>query len=141
LSSLNVIKTSRVTKIISLFICFCEIELQLKQDKDIWNELRSLANQYYASGIPFQDIREKLIERFRNEELVNEVVDEVRSEIYAQKRKEGTSIIGIGLMLILAGFIITCFNYHSNQSVSMAMYGLTTIGIIVVFVGLYKIMG
>ena len=130
-----------MTKIISFSACFCDIEFALEQNKNIWNEIHSLANQYYASGISFQDIKEKLIERFRDEGLVNEVVDEIRSEIYAQKRKEGISIIGIGLVLILAGFIITCFNYHSNQSVSLAMYGLTTLGIIIAFAGLYKIMG
>ncbi len=110
-------------------------------NKDIWNELHQLANQYYAGGMTFDHIRQKLSSRCDNKELVNEVVDTVRSEIYSQKRKEGTTIVGIGLVLILAGFVITCFNYHSNQSFEFAMYGLTTIGIIVVFIGLYKIIG
>lgn len=110
-------------------------------NKNIWNELHQLANQYYTGGISFEDIRAKLRSRYDNEELVNEVVDCVRNEIYSQKRKEGTIIIAIGLALILLGFIITCFNYHSDRSFEFAMYGLTAIGIGVVFIGLYKIMG
>ena len=117
------------------------LNLHLASNTNIPDELYSLANQYYASGIPFDEIRKKLTDRYKDTQLVNEVVDLVRSEIYEQKRKEGTSILAIGLILILTGFVITCFNYHSNQSVTFAMYGLTTAGIVVVFAGLYKIMG
>lgn len=110
-------------------------------NKNIWDEIHSLANQYYAGGSTFDEIREKLVSRYSDEDLVNAAVDQVRSEIYKQKRKEGTTVLAVGLVLILAGFIITCFNFHANQSVSFAMYGLTTVGIIIVFIGLYKIVG
>ncbi|MDP2387461.1 MAG: hypothetical protein Q8M29_13880 [Bacteroidota bacterium] len=73
--------------------------------------------------------------------LVEEVIKEVRNAYYKAKRSEGMIKIGIGATLILAGFVITCSNFHSNQSFSFAMYGLTTVGIIIVFWGLYKIIG
>lgn len=108
---------------------------------ELWDELYLLANQYYASGINFENINEKLLQRCNDEELVYAVIRKVKSEVYTQKREDGVIIIAIGLILILAGFIITCFNFHSNRSVSLAIYGLTAIGISVLFWGLYKIMG
>jgi hypothetical protein len=130
-----------MTKVIYYPVCFYDIEFALEGKKEIWDELYLLANQYYAGGMGFDDIKTKLLERYNDEAFVFAVVSKAKTEIYTQKRKDGTTILAIGLVLILSGFIITCFNFHSDRSVAFAMYGLTSLGIIVVFWGLYKIMG
>lgn len=89
----------------------------------------------------FELIKDKLLARCADEEIVLSVISKVKKEYYLQRRKEGTNILSVGLLMILAGFVITCFNYHSNQSVTLAMYGLTSLGILIVFLGLYRIMG
>jgi hypothetical protein len=110
------------------------------ETKDQTSELHSLADQYLAGGMDFEIIREKLLLRCSDEELVLSVISIVKTKHYRQRTKEGTTILCAGLVMILAGFVITCFNYHSNQSVTLAMYGLTSLGILIVFWGLYKIM-
>lgn len=111
------------------------------ENTKLYEELYALANQHLASGMDFELIKDKLIERCTDEEIVATVLGTVKRNYYARRTNEGTNILCIGLVLILIGFVITCFNFHSNQSVTLAMYGLTSLGILIVFFGLYKIMG
>ncbi len=108
---------------------------------EIWKELAELAEQSYARQYDFEKITEVLLAKHNDEAMVYAVVKKLKSDHYAKHRKEGLVILGIGLVLILAGFLITCVNFHSNKSFTFAMYGLTSLGLIVVFVGLYKIVG
>lgn len=108
---------------------------------EIWKELVELAEQSYARNYDFEKITDVLLTKYNDEAMVYAVVKKLKSDHYAKHRKEGLVILGIGLVLILAGFLITCFNFHTNRSFTFAMYGLTSLGLIVVFVGLYKIVG
>jgi hypothetical protein len=130
-----------MTKVIFKIVCFFELEFILSASKNIHDELCLFARHYYTTTNDFENVRERLLEKCKDEQLTLDVLAKVKAEIYAQKTKEGVTILLIGLVLILLGFVLTCFNYHSNRSVSFAMYGLTTIGISIVIWGLYKIMG
>ena len=115
--------------------------MQYGNNKVLWNELVELANESYARHYDFEKITEILLEKHNDEAMVYAVVKKVKSDHYAKHRKEGLVVLGIGLFVILVGFLITCFNFHSNKSFTMAMYGLTSLGLVIVFVGLYKIVG
>ncbi len=115
--------------------------MQSGNNKALWNELVELANESYACHYDFEKITEILLQKHNDEAMVYAVVKKVKSDHYAQHRKEGLVILGIGFAIILIGFLITCINFHADKSFTMAMYGLTTIGLIVVFWGLYKIVG
>jgi len=73
--------------------------------------------------------------------LIAVAIKEARKDYYAAMRKEGLARIMIGIILILSGFFITAFNFLSDQSFDFAMYGLTSIGLVFVFWGLYKLIG
>lgn len=115
--------------------------MQSGNNKVLWNELEELANESYARHYDFEKITEILLQKHNDEAMVYAVVKKVKSDHYAKHRKEGLIILGVGFVLILLGFLITCFNFHTNQSFTFAMYGLTSIGLIIVFWGLYKIVG
>lgn len=115
--------------------------MQSGNNKALWNELEELANETYLRNNDFEKITEILLQKHNDEAMVYAIVKKVKSDHYAKHRKEGLIILGAGFVLILLGFLITCFNFHSNQSFTFAMYGLTSIGLIVVFWGLYKIVG
>lgn len=115
--------------------------MQSGNNKALWNELVELANESYARHYDFEKITEILLEKHNDEAMVYAIVKKVKSEHYAQHRKEGLIILGVGFGLILIGFLITCFNFHSNKSFTFAMYGLTSVGLCIVFWGLYKIVG
>jgi hypothetical protein len=109
--------------------------------KEKWEELYNLANDCYAKGMGFDDIKDKLLRSDYDESLVYAVVKKVRADHYEEIRKQGLIYVGVGLVFIFVGFVITCFNFHSNQPFEFAMYGLTSIGILIVLFGLYKIIG
>lgn len=108
---------------------------------DIKQQLFKQAYHLKEMGSTFDEVTIALSKLCEDKDLIDEVIKDVREKYYKTKRSEGMVKIGIGATLILIGFVITCSNFHSNQSFSFAMYGLTTIGIIVVFWGLYNIIG
>lgn len=85
--------------------------------------------------------RKELDSKFSDSRLNEEAFRQFKIEYYNIKRKQGLTKIAIGSTVILFGFLITCFNFHANESFNFAMYGLTSIGICIVFWGLYKIIG
>ncbi len=109
--------------------------------KEIWDELHDLANDCYAKGMDFDKIHKLLIQKHHDEPLVYAIVKKIKFEHYTERRNQGLKILAVGVVLILAGFIITCSNFHANRSFAFAMYGLTSLGIFVIFYGLYKIIG
>jgi len=108
---------------------------------EIWDELYALASSSYAADMSSEKIHELLLKKCGDEPLTYAVIKKAKSDHFEKRRKDGLFIIAIGAAVIFSGFVITCFNFHANQSVSFAMYGLTTIGIGIVFYGLYKIIG
>jgi hypothetical protein len=109
--------------------------------KQKWEELNAFAEDCYRCGMDFDEIKENLFAKTDEEPLVYAIIKTIKSRHYAERRKQGTIIIAISGILMLSGFVITCFNFHMNQSVAFALYGLTGCGIVGVFWGLYKIIG
>jgi hypothetical protein len=109
--------------------------------KDTWSHLYHHATERYRAGLTYEKIQTELLGKCADEPMVFAVMKKVKSDNFARARKEGRVLLAAGFLFILAGFVITCFNFHANQSVAFAMYGLTTIGLAVVFYGLYKIIG
>ncbi len=69
------------------------------------------------------------------------VVKEARNANYARLRKQGFRLVLIGSLTGFSGFLITCINFNTSRSIDFAMYGLTSLGISIVFWGLFKIIG
>ena len=111
------------------------------KNKEIWESLYAHAKECYAKGMNFDDIGDLLLDKHNDEAMVYAIIAKVKSDHYTEIRKQGLIILAIGLVLILAGFFITIFKFNANQLFTFAMYGLTSIGIFVVFWGLYKIIG
>lgn len=64
-----------------------------------------------------------------------------QDEQYKKRTKSGLALLVIGSALLLTGFIITCVNFHSDQSFTIIMYGTSSVGIVLLFWGLYLIVG
>jgi|ERR1700740_941909 len=109
--------------------------------KEIWEKLYSIANNAYTKGLRSDEIKELLIKEHNDPEMAYAITKKVISDHYTERRKEGLLILLVGAILIVVGFILTCFNFHANKSITFAMYGLTSAGILVAFWGFYKIMG
>lgn len=105
------------------------------------NELYDLAMHLKEVSSDFEKIREKLSRKTDDQEMIDAVMKEVKKAHYASKRKSGLTKMGIGLVLMLIGFCITCFNFHSNKSFTFVMYGFTAAGLVLLMWGLYDLVG
>jgi hypothetical protein len=112
-----------------------------KHKKEIWEKLYRIADNAYEKNMKPDDIKALLIKEHGDPEMAYAVVKKVISDRYTERRKEGLAIVLLGALLIVIGFFLTCFNFHTNKSITFALYGLTSAGILVAFWGFYKIMG
>ncbi len=106
-----------------------------------YEELHHKAILWLWQHQSFDAIRERLIKEGADELTAAEITKEVKLIFYARKRQKGSMIILTGSLLLLAGFLLTISNFYANTSFTYVMYGFTTVGLLVIFYGLYEIFG
>ena len=96
------------------------------------------AQQLMHAQHSFDDIQTKLQnETGASEEEITTVIRHLKKQQHEKDHKLGRVLILIGAILLLAGFIFTFINIFDNQPVHFAMYGLTSAGLAILFIGLY----
>ncbi len=84
-------------------------------------------------------IEAELLATGADERHVATMLAEIKKLRNARKTANGLIYILIGAVTCLLSCILTMTSSYSNSSFSLILYGITTIGIIIVFVGLMKI--
>ena len=112
---------------------------QLKDDQ--WENLYVCAKHLADANKSFEEIEKQLKCKTDDAMMIAEMLTQIKKVRQAVKTKNGIVKLGFGTSFLLLGFIITVFNFHSNQSFTMVMYSFTTIGFIFLFWGLYDVIG
>lgn len=110
-------------------------------DKDLYDELFLSATGMLERGDTAQDIEKTLSQKCDDIVLVTVVIKEARNAHYAALSRQGFRLILVGCITGLSGFLITFLNFNTSRSIDFAMYGLTSAGLLIVFWGLFKILG
>ncbi len=105
------------------------------------NELYHWAKHQHDAHVEFDRIEEQLNEKTNDAVLVSAVIKRLKKEYYDARHKSGLIKLGTGLGLMLIGFCVTCFNFHTNQSFTVVMYGFTAAGLVLLLWGLYELIG
>lgn len=113
--------------------------MQFQEDK--WEPLYTLAKTLVDKNIQFNEIEKELSKKTDDVTLIAEIISQLKKVHYAIKRKHGLIKIGFGALFLFFGFLITCINFHSNQSFTLVMYSTTSVGLALVFWGLYEVIG
>ena len=113
--------------------------MQLKDEQ--WESLYLFAKQLAENHASFSEIEKQLFLKTNDPLIVSDIIKQLKQIHYALKRKNGTIKLGIASVFLVAGFLITCVNFHSNQSFTIVMYSFTSIGLFLLFWGLYEIIG
>ena len=108
---------------------------------DLHNNLKDFALDCLSSHKNFEEIEKLLFQKTNDTALVAEIIKEVKKISHAAKRKKGLEKLALAAVLLVAGFIVTCVNFHYNQPFSLALYSLTSAGLIFMLWGLYDIIG
>jgi len=106
-----------------------------------WENLYVFAKHLADANKSFDEIERQLKCKTDDPMMIAEMLTQIKKVRHAVKTKNGVVKLGFGAMFLLLGFIITVFNFHANQSFTMVMYSFTTIGLILLFWGLYDIIG
>lgn len=112
-----------------------------KIDPELYKELFLSATSMLERGDAVQDIEKSLLQKSDDIVLVTVVMKETRNAYYAGLRKQGFRLVLAGCITVISGFLITFLNFNTNRSIDFAMYGLTSAGLMIVFWGLFKILG
>lgn len=106
-----------------------------------FNELIQKASLLQQQGLSHDEITLQLRQQGAPENLLQEIVGELKKIKLLRKRNTGFACCSIGVVLLVVGCMLTLFLYDSGASIKFAMYGLTTIGVIFSMKGLVDIMG
>lgn len=112
-----------------------------KYNDELYDEMFQLASLLLDQGTLTEVLEKHLNQKTEDIVLIAVVIKEAKNAYYAKRRHEGLVKITIGALIIFVGFVITFFNYHANKSVEAVMYSFTSIGVIIVGWGLYKMIG
>ncbi len=90
-------------------------------------------------GLSDDKIRASLHDRYQDEFLVEKLMAEVKKLRNSAKTTSGLIFVFIGAVLLLLSCILTLTGSYSSGTFGPFLFGLTSIGLIIVFIGLVKI--
>jgi hypothetical protein len=91
------------------------------------------------NGKTRDEIEADLVEKGHDVKFVKELVQQTSKLRYARMRAHGLTMILIGGVICFLSFLLTITSTFTSSSFSYVLYGLTSVGIIVVFAGFTKV--
>lgn len=99
------------------------------------------AYQLYESGHTSEEILNRFMQRGIDAGIAEEVLSTVKAKRLKIRRGRGLIFAGIGSVVLVSGFLITYILHHFDMETGWALYGLTTAGICLLFIGMVYFMG
>lgn len=93
------------------------------------------------SNVSFENIEKQLFEKTQDPILTEKVMKLLKIDHYEKKRKSGVIKLVLGSFFLLSGFFTTVSFYHAGTSFTVIMYSFTTIGCMLLFWGLFDVIG
>lgn len=106
------------------------------QLQDVFLRINTLKQQ----GLTNEEILQRLLETGLPNEVAQHQFDEWKKIRNEKKRNSAFIYCGIGIFLLTTGFFFTLLLFNSNSNFNFALYGLTIIGLVLVFKGMIDLM-
>lgn len=103
--------------------------------------LLQLAISLSRKGDTSEEIARQLRVKGVTDNLVQQAIGEVEKFRLARKRHTGFTWCGIGTFLLVSGCMVTFIQYSNGQNIRIAMYSLTSIGVMAIIKGLVDLFG
>lgn len=98
----------------------------------------ALINQWSIERLSMQEVEQKLIALGYDSDYINVHLKEFNKLKYAKRQNAGFVLVGIGALLGFLSCVLTMVNPIPDLN-DFFLYGLTSIAIIVVMMGLYLV--
>lgn len=92
--------------------------------------------QLFAGGHTTDEIMSRLLKRDIPREVAEEVVKTVKAMRMKKRRGQGLILSGIGSVVLVLAFVVAYILSKNGCDTAVALYGLTTIGIGLLFTGM-----
>ena len=106
------------------------------QLQDVFLHIKTLKQQ----GLSSEEILQRLQQSGLPDEIARQHLNEWKKIRNEQKRNSAFFYCGMGIFLLTTGFFCTLLLFNSNSNFNFALYGLTIIGLILVFKGMIDLM-
>lgn len=106
------------------------------QPQDVFLHISTLKQQGFNS----EEIINRLLETGLAGEIARQHFEEWKKLRNEKKRNSAFVYCGIGVFLLTTGFLFAVLQFSNNSDFNFALYGLTIIGVILVFKGLIDLM-
>ena len=103
--------------------------------------LLQLALQLYKQGNTTEEIATQLRNKGATDFHLQEALDEIKKLRLTRRRNNGFIWCVTGSFLLVAGCMLTFLLHNNGQSIRFAMYGLTSIGVLIIMKGLVDVFG
>ena len=103
--------------------------------------LLQLAINLYKQGNTLAEISTQLRSKEATDNQLQQALDEIKKLRLTSRRNNGFVWCGIGSFLLVAGCMLTFLLHNNGESIRLAMYGLTSIGVVLIMKGLIDIFG
>lgn len=110
-------------------------------EHNIPNGLIHEAYQLFECGHTSEEVKARFEARELDPALIDELVGTVRAIRMKKRRARGVIFSGIGAVTLVLAFGITYALHHFGINTDIALYGLTTLGITFLFIGMIFFMG
>ena len=97
--------------------------------------------QLFEGGHTTDEIRQRLLSRGHQADLVEEVVGTVRDMRLRRRRSRGLMFTGIGAVVLVSAFLVTFILHSMDKDTGIALYGMTTAGVTLLFAGMVFFFG
>lgn len=97
--------------------------------------------QLYSGGHTTDEILSRFEKRGLNMEVARDVVKSVRDVRMKRKRSQGLIFCGVGALVLALAFLTTYILSINGYPTGFTLYGLTTVGIGLLFVGMVLYFG
>lgn len=101
--------------------------------------IQQRAKTWLDNGLNDQQIENELLAAGTDARHIPDMLKEIKRLRNARKTSTGLIYILIGAVVCLLSCVLTMTSTYSHSNFSVVLYGFTTIGIIIVFIGLMKI--
>jgi hypothetical protein len=108
------------------------------EDSNHLEEHHRFANQLLASGVEMDKIKEQLVQKGISDHELHLVLMHLKNLQHVKKRERGLWLIIIGSFMLAVAGVSAVFMF-GDDNFRIALYGLTSFGLLVLMLGMYNI--
>jgi len=116
-------------------------EKAMDEENEELFEMVEYAKDLITRNYTFEEVEKELLQKTNDEYFTAKIIRKTKKALNDKKRNVGVLKLLLGGFILIVGFIITVFCFHSNLSFHTVMYSFTTLGCLLLFWGIFEIIG